>query len=71
MTVNSLGRNSIQYYPIVVKLCLETRASQLILGAAMTGNSVVRVYLEGKTALQPKNILGDENRELNLLEAAK
>jgi len=40
-------------------------------GDAMTGNSVVRVYLEGKTALQPKNILGEENRELNLLDAAK
>ena len=42
MTVNSLGRNSIQYYPIVVKLCLETCVSQLIIGAAMTVNSLGR-----------------------------
>jgi hypothetical protein len=40
-------------------------------GDAMTGNSVVRVYLEGKTALHPKNLLGEENRELNLLDASK
>jgi hypothetical protein len=40
-------------------------------GDATTGNSVVRVYLEGKTALHPKNLLGEENRELNLLDASK
>ena len=69
MSGNSVVRNSKLFY--ISLLLNETRVSQLIGGAAMTGNSVVRVYLEGKTALQPKNILGDENRELNLLEAAK